>query len=157
VTIDPNVFTIDAVLADSAVTADGKLYVQGGGWHILGTASFPVQVPRIAIALVIGVPYAATNRAHTLEINFEGDDGPIPLGHSMPAGGEAPEPMMGLSNQFNIGRPPSIQPGDRQAIPMAMNFNSMQFDRAGTYSFTFAIDGEEMNRLTFRVTGPPTA
>ena len=146
---DPNVFTIDAVLADSAVTADGKLYVQGGGWNLIGTPALPVQVPRIALALVIGVPYAATNRPHTLEIKFEGADGPIPLGRSAPAGGG--EEMLGVSSQFNIGRPPTIQPGDRQVIPMAMNFNSMTFETAGTYSFTFTIDGEEINRLTFRV------
>lgn len=145
---DPNVFTIDAMLADSAVAADGKLYVQGGGWNLIGSPALPVVVPRIAIALVIGVPYVATNRPHTLEVKFEGADGPIPLSRATAAGGEE---MLGVSSQFNVGRPPTIQPGDRQVIPMAMNFNAMTFESPGTYSFTFTIDGEEINRLTFRV------
>ncbi len=150
---DPNEFTIDAMLADSAVTADGKLFVQGGGWNLIGTPSFPFQVPRIGIALVIGIPYAETNRNHTLEIQFAGEDGPIPLGHTTDPDSGDTKPLMGVGSQFNVGRPPSIQPGDRQVIPMAMNFNSVQFDKPGMHSFSILIDGTEVNRLEFRVTG----
>jgi hypothetical protein len=44
----PPDFQVDAVLCDSAVTADGKLYIQRGGWNLLGAESFPFRQSRIA-------------------------------------------------------------------------------------------------------------
>jgi hypothetical protein len=150
---DPNDFIVDAFLADSAATADGKLYVQGGGWNAINPAGLPFKQARIGIALTIGVPYSATNSIHRLEILLEGEDGPIPLGNTVNAAGESGS-VMGIGSQFTVGRPPAIMPGDRQLVPRALNFDGMVFERAGAYTFTIMIDGVEANRLTFRVTVP---
>ncbi len=148
-------FTVDAMLADSAVTADGKLYLQGSGWNMINAQAFPFQVPRIGIGLVIGVPYGETNRNHTFQIKFSGDDGPLPLGRGVnPQSGQV-EGVMEISGQFNLGRPPTIQPGDRQAMAVAMNFDGLVFDKPGAYSFGIWIDQTEINHLPFRVAAPP--
>jgi len=153
-TSDPSTFTVDAMLCDSAVVAEGKLYMQGGGWNMLSTQQFPFVQPRVGLAVVIGVPYTETNRMHQLELKLESEDGElVPLGPAMPHPDE-PEVMhraTGVAAQFNVGRPPLLQPGDRQSLPFAINLDQLAFATAGAYSFALSIDGEETNRLAFRV------
>lgn len=153
-TADPSTFTVDAMLCDSAVVAEGKLYVQGGGWNMLSTQQFPFLQPRVGLAVVIGVPYTETNRLHHLDVKLESEDGElVPLGPAMPDP-EEPGTMhraTGVAAQFNVGRPPLLQPGDRQSLPFAINLDQLAFAVPGAYSFTLSIDGVEANRLVFRV------
>src|SRR5438132_710410 len=108
----PPGFTTDAILCDSAATADGKLYVQGGGWTILGSPTFPFLQPRIALGVVIGVPFTATNHTHDLRIQLLHEDGqPVPTGHVGPDGDAS---AVEVTAQFNIGRPPMLQHGEHQ-------------------------------------------
>jgi hypothetical protein len=146
-------FSVNAILCDSAVTAEGKLYVQGGGWSVLGTTTFPFHQPRISLGVVVAVPYTATNQNHTLKIYLEGEDGQrISVGAATEQlDGQAPACV---EARFNLGRPPTIQPGDAQTIPMAINLDQLRFDAPGAYSFVIEIDGTEVERLIFRVTLP---
>lgn len=150
------VFAVDAILCDSAAVADGKLYLQGAGWNMLGTGSFPFQQPRIGLAVVIGVPYTGTNQNHTLSVNLEHEDGqPFRLGSLSEAEPQPDEPApAGISAQFNVGRPSTIQPGDAQVLPFAINLDQLRFDAPGAYSFVIKIDGDEVKRLVFRVMSP---
>jgi hypothetical protein len=147
-------FSVNAILCDSATTAEGKLYVQGGGWSMLGTTLFPFQQPRISLGIVVAVPYTATNQNHTLRIYLVGEDG-----QRISFGGASTEQPDGevpgsIEARFNLGRPPTIQPGDAQTIPMAVNLDQLRFDAPGAYSFVIEIDGTEVERLIFRVTLP---
>jgi hypothetical protein len=146
-------FTVNAILCDSAVTAEGKLYVQGGGWSVLGTTTFPFHLPRISLGIVVAVPYTATNQNHTLRIYLESEDGQrISFGAlAEQGGGQAPTC---IEARFNLGRPPTIQPGDAQTIPMAVNLDQLRFDDPGAYSFVIEIDSTEVERLIFRVALP---
>jgi len=154
VTHDPGTFTIDAMLCDSAVVAEGKLYVQGAGWNMLSTPQFPFVQSRIGLAVVIGVPYTETNREHRLHVRLESEDGAqLPLG---PPVADPDQPggvqrATGVGAQFNVGRPAVLQPGDRQNLPFAINLDQLGFESAGAYSFVLSIDGDEVNRLAFRV------
>jgi hypothetical protein len=152
----PGGFAVDAMLCDSAVTAEGKLYVQGGGWNQLSTPQFPFVHPRIGVAITLWVPYTETNRQHQMELALEHEDGPrVPLGPPRPKAG-APgefEQAMSVKAQFNLGRPPQIQPGDAQVLPIAMNFDQLAFTAPGAYSFVMTVDDEELHRLAFRVVG----
>ena len=151
---DFGTFTVDAMLCDSAAMADGKLYVQGAGWNIISSQQFPFVQARIGLAVVIGVPYTATNRNHELRIRLETEDGELrPLGP--PVGppdesGVAQRAMM-VGAQFNVGRPPLLQPGDRQNLPFAVNFDQLEFETGGAYAFALEMDGQEINRLPFRI------
>lgn len=153
-THDPGTFTIDAMLCDSAVVAEGKLYVQGAGWNMLSTPQFPFVQSRIGLAVVIGVPYTETNREHRLHVRLESEDGAqLPLGPPVtdpeqPGGAQR---ATGVGAQFNVGRPAVLQPGDRQNLPFAINLDQLGFETAGAYSFVLTIDGDEVNRLAFRV------
>jgi hypothetical protein len=154
---DPNAFTVDALLCDSAAVAEGKLYIQGGGWNMLTATMFPLIQSRIGLAAMVGVPWSATNRNHRLEVNLLGEDGPLPLAgeESDPADPTKTRRAVAIGGQFNIGRPPTLEAGDRQNMPFAINFDGLQFPSPGSYSFTLSIDDVEINRLSFRVVGPP--
>jgi hypothetical protein len=146
---DPNEFTIDAILCDSAVTADGRLFMQGGGWNLLNAPSLPFTQNRIAVGMTMGVPYTATNQKHKLMIELAHQDGES----IRVANPTSPEESVAVraGAEFNLGRPPILEPGERQTVPFAVNFDGLVFPTQGVYSFSFKIDDKEINRLEFRV------
>lgn len=156
-TYPPRGFKINALLGDTATESGGKIYLHGGGWNLLTTARFPFVQPRISIGGVISVPYTETNKNHTLELHLENEDGArMPLGPTVTApDGAAQGAPQRITAQFTLGRPPQLHSGDAQPIPIAMNFDRLRFDSPGAYSFVLSINGEEIERLTFRVTSPP--
>ncbi|GEL47391.1 hypothetical protein CHO01_25070 [Cellulomonas hominis] len=144
-------FTVTGWLCDSAVSAEGKLYVQGGGWNMLHLPAFPANLPRIGIALSVAVPYSATNQNHKLTIHLEAEDGQqLPLGAPAPGAGDALGAPMAIEAQFQMGRPPGIMPGDAQLIPFALNIDGYPLEKPGLFAFVVSIDGTEMHRLHFR-------
>ena len=153
-TFAPSGFKVDAILCDSVATADGKLYIQGGGWNILPAQQFPYAKDRIGIASVISVPYTATNAMHELNIWLQDLDGKrYPLGVLQSADGTS-QAQMSLTAKFNTGRPPILQAGEPQSVPFAINLDNMLFEVPGTYCFVMTIDTEELARLSFRVVTP---
>ena len=142
----------EAFLADSVVNADGKLFVQGGGWNVIHAQFVPVRHPRIGIAVIVRVPYTETNQNHKFSIGLEDADG------SALVLGEGPEgPLYELGADFNVGRPPQLQPGDEQLVPFAINLDGLVFHEAIGYNFVLRIDGQPRKRLSFRVALPGPA
>lgn len=58
------------LLADAAQEVNGKLYVLGGGWSVTGP-----EVPPMAIALKIDVPWNEANRRRQWELVLLDADG----------------------------------------------------------------------------------
>ena len=144
-------FTVNAVLCDSAVTADGKLFLQGGGWDVLTANGFPFQQPRIGLGAVVAIPYTATNQNHRFSLELVSEDGQPVHVRPAPSGEEGPNVV---DAQFNIGRPPHLQPGDSQSIAFAVNLDQLRFDGPGSFAFIVKIDRTEVERLPFRVMLP---
>ena len=61
---------VTLLLADSAQAVEGKLYILGGGWSIIGPEPTPM-----AIAVKIEVPWDQTNRRHTWQFVLLDSDG----------------------------------------------------------------------------------
>ncbi len=143
---------VDAILADSVVVAENKLYIQGGGWDSIFTSAVPFRQPRVGLGMVISIPWTATNEMHTFSIKIVDMDGRgIPLSDA-PPGVEAPSgKAYELRGQFNLGRPPFLGPGDSQLIPVAVNIDGLEFTQATTYSVLIEVDGTEMKRLPIRI------
>jgi len=143
---------VDAMLADSVVSAEGKLYVQGGGWNVLSAATIPARHPRIGLAVVVHVPWTATNQSHSFEVRIvDADANEIPLGDA-PPGFESPDgKIRRLGGEFNIGRPPQLPVGDEQVIPFAVNIDGMVFEQQGQYRIVISIDGTDLKELPIRV------
>jgi hypothetical protein len=145
----------DALLADSVAVAEGKVYVQGGGWNLINVQAFPFVQDRIGIALIVKVPYTATNQEHRFKLSLQDEDGEVVVLGDAPPGVETEDgKIRGIEGAFNIGRPPLLPPGDEQIIPLALNLNGISFERPGRFAFVFEIDGTEVNRLSFRIQQP---
>lgn len=152
---EPNAIALNAILCDTATTAEGKLYMHGGGWNSMTATTFPCTHPRIGIGAVLDIPYTFTNAVHRLEISIQDQDGTLlELGRKAGADGEI-EVLHRMEAVFNIGRPPLVQAGDSQTIALAINLDQIRFDAPGAYAVTFLIDGKEADRLRFRVNAPP--
>lgn len=151
-TTAPSGFVVDAMLCDSAVTAEGKLFLQGAGWNMITPSDLPARVARVGLGVVVTVPYNATNRTHDLQIELQHEDGEkIPFGPPQPGPNGEQQSSSSILAQFNMGRPPVLLPGEGQVLPFAVNLDGMEFARAGAYAFVFEINGEELRRLSFRV------
>jgi hypothetical protein len=80
----------------------------------------------------------------------DADGNELPLADAPDA--EAPdEKIRRLGGQFNVGRPPTLQPGDEQLIALAINLDGLTFDRADSYKFVIELDGSPEKELSFRV------
>lgn len=137
---------VDAFLADAVEAINGKLYALGAGWNIIYSAAFPMQHSRLGLGIIVRVPYTATNQNHTLEISLEDEDGTSQQIGIGPNGR-----IDKVKGDFNVGRPPALQAGDEQVVPMAIGIENLPLEKPGRCCFVFAVDGAERKRLPFRV------
>lgn len=144
---------VEAFLADSVVTAEGKLFVQGGGWNAITTMALPARHARVGIGMIVRIPYTATNQPHKFELRLEDADGKELALANAPGEGEGDEPksISKIGGEFNVGRPPNLYPGEEQLLPFAINLDGLFFEQAGAYRFVLEVDGTEVKRLPFRV------
>jgi hypothetical protein len=147
---------VDAFLADSIETVNGKLYVLGGGWNMLAAPRLPVRHSRLAIGILIHVPYTATNEEHTLQVRLEDADGHVlPIGNKPGAPGEK---LREIASTLTVGRPPQLRPGDEQIAATQITIDGLVFEWADRFRFVIAIDGDDVKMLPLRVvvaSGPP--
>jgi hypothetical protein len=143
---------VDAFLADSVVSAEGKLYVQGGGWNVVYAPVLPFRFARIGVGMIIRIPYTATNQAHQFEIFLRDADGnELPLGEAPPGVETEDGKIRRIGGEFNVGRPPTLEAGDEQLVALALNLDSLQFDSANRYEVVIMLDGTEVKNLGFRL------
>lgn len=138
------------MLADHAEVADGKLFINGGGWNVIGPAITPY-----GIAMYVEVPWDQTNAKHTLLLELLDADGE-PVTVATPDGNEEP---IQVETQLEVGRPVGVNPGTPLGVPFAVNFApAPPVAPGGQYVWTLTIDGhaDEDWRLTFstRPNGP---
>ncbi len=140
---------IDAMLADHAMVAEGKLFLNGAGiTDIMSAPQSPFPIG-IHLGLVLRVPYTATNQQHTIRVRLlDADEQPVrPFA---PGQDPATLPELEFVNQFTMGRPPWMVPGDAQAVPLAFGIN-VPLEKDGSYHFSIEVDGTEVSRQPFRV------
>jgi hypothetical protein len=98
------------------------------------------------------VPYTATNQMHVFELTLQDADGQeLPMADAPPEAGTPDGKIRRLGGQFNVGRPPTLQPGDEQLIALAVNIDGLEFERADTYRFVIELDGSPEKELPFRI------
>lgn len=129
------------LLADHAQAADGKLNVIGGGWSVIGPEPAP-----FALAMIIQVPWDQIDTGHKLRLELIDADG-RPVMTEMPDG---PQPIS-IEADFEVGRPPGLQPGLPCEIPLAINLGPQPIPAGGRYEWRLWIDGDTAEdwRLTF--------
>ncbi len=124
---------VTMMLADAAQAAEGKLYILGGGWSVIGPAPSPS-----AIALFIQVPWDRTNVEHSFRLDLVDSDGKAVELETDP-GAEEPVTFEGA---FEVGRPPGVKPGTSIDVPLAINVGPLPLPPGGRYEWRLSINQE---------------
>ncbi len=138
----------DVLLCDHAEAVNGKLFINGAGINVFWVAAKPPHSIRATIAMVIHVPYTATNQPHVVTVDLVDEDG-NPVVPWAPEGAQQ-RPAVRLQANFNVGRPAKLSPGEEQTFPLALGFQ-VPFADLGRYAFRVAIDDEHARSLPFRL------
>jgi hypothetical protein len=116
------------MLADSAQTADGKLYILGGGWSVTNATNITMS-----IAIKIEVPWDKTNVSHKLKLILLTEDGQPVMVNDRPCEIQA---------DFEVGRPPGLKPGTPIDFPLAINMSQLNLLPGSRYVWHCSIDNE---------------
>jgi hypothetical protein len=135
------------ILCDHVASAEGKLYINGGGWHITGTGPIPM-----GIAVLLEVPWTDANRKIPVNFRLIHEDGQ-PVVQSGPMGEAAIE----LKGAVEVGRPAGAVEGVPLQVPMAINLPPLLLLPDQGFYWEAEIDGktQEEWRLSFRTRPAP--
>lgn len=118
---------VTLLLADAAQVVQGKLYILGGGWSIIGPDPTPY-----AIAIKIEVPWHEASRRHALELTLMDSDGQPVLVSSQP---------VAISGEFEVGRPPGLLPGTPLDVVLAINIGPLPLRPGTAHVWRCSING----------------
>lgn len=137
------------MLCDHAQVADGKLYISGGGWSLIGPAPSPS-----AIALKIDVPWDRTNKPIQLVLRLLREDGQ-PVEQPGPVG---TQPIQ-IQAELEVGRPPGLKQGTPIDVPLAVNIPPLPLSPGERYSWELELDGDHHEdwHLSFTTRPAPPA
>jgi hypothetical protein len=121
---------VHLMLCDHAQVADGKLFINGGGITRFYGAGLP---PGTSIALLLLVPWERTNEKIDVLLDLLTEDG-HPVTDSEGAG-------LGMSGQFEVGRPPGVEPGIPIDVPLVFTIGGVGLN-PGRYTWRLSIDGQ---------------
>jgi hypothetical protein len=123
---------VTMLLADSAQAVNGKLYILGGGWSIIGP-----DPAATAIAIKIDVPWDLANRSHTFRLALlDADEQPVVV--PTPIGDHALE----LTGQFEAGRPAGLKPGTDLDVVLAINVGAFPIKADSRYLWRIFINNQ---------------
>ena len=137
---------VTLLLADAAEAVNGKLYILGGGWSVMGPEPAPM-----AIAIKIEVPWDQGNDVHKLQLRLVDADGQPVLADS--PDGEVP---VVLDADFETGRPAGVKPGTPLDLTMAVTLGPLPLEPGSRYEWRLAIDGQEDDEWRVAFSTRPT-
>ena len=124
---------VTMLLADHAVVAEGKLYVNGGGWSIRPAAPTPMY-----LALKFDVPWDLAGHPIELELRLVDEDGRL-VAQRTPNGDQ---PVL-LSARLEVQRPPELTPGAPIDAAMAIGVPPFGLPGGRRFSWRLAVDGHQ--------------
>ena len=130
------------LLCDHAEVAEGKLFINGGGWDTTGSPTAP-----FSIAVMIWVPWDRTNSRVNFRLALFDQDGQ-PVRQQMPDGNVV---SIEIGGEFEVGRPPGAIEGAAMAVPLAFNFPPMPLP-PGRFEWQAWVDGETKEAWSYAFT-----
>ena len=123
---------VTMLLADAAQEVRGKLYILGGGWSVTGP-----DVPPMALAIKLDVPWSDANATHEFELTLVDTDGrAVNMTESTQGTHE-----VRIEGSFEVGRPPGLPPGSDIDCAFTVNVGALPL-AGGRYAWQLWIDGE---------------
>ena len=137
------------MLCDHAAVAEGKLYVNGGGWTQTGPAPAPS-----AIAMLIDVPWDQTNEPLSFNLSLHSADG-----EAVTQQGPAGQVPIEVGGQFEVGRPVGVAPGTPITVPLAINVQPIPLAPGQRFVWELRVSGsaEKDWRLAFSTRPAPVS
>jgi hypothetical protein len=129
------------LLCDHAVVAEGKFYINGGGWD--GVTS---QTGPMTLAILIRVNWDETNNRLPLKVCLVDEDG----NSVTQPGPEGADIVVEARGEFEVGRPPGTKRGSTVTTPLAIPFAPMKLEPDRGYEWRVEIDGNTITRAPFR-------
>ncbi|HKH87808.1 MAG TPA: hypothetical protein VKA05_03255 [Acidimicrobiales bacterium] len=123
---------VTMLLCDSAQVADGKLYILGGGWSVIGPGMMPS-----AVAMKIDVDWNEAGVAHHWELFLVDEDG-----HSVLIETPEGERPMEVGGDITVERPPGLREGSPIDVALAVNFGPLPLGPNRRFTWRLTIDGE---------------
>ena len=123
---------VTMLLADAVQAVEGKLYIRGGGWSIIGPEPTPV-----AIAIKVEVSWTEANHRHELQLALQDEDNK-PVMVPTPIGDRPVE----LKVNFEVGRPPGMKVGTPLDVPLAINLGSLPLQPGYHYVWRCSVYGQ---------------
>lgn len=121
-----------AFLADAAQTAEGKLYVLGGGIDRITTRKFPTTHPFMTLVIKLKLHPSECGRQHKLDIELWDQDG------------QRVGPQ--ISGELSRERQPDA-PTQPVFFQVVLNVIGAKFDRPGMYEFHILVNGEYLKSV----------
>lgn len=129
---------VTMLLADHAQHHNGKLFIAGGGWSVIGPEPSPT-----AIAIKLEIEGTESDRPHHWELFLEDADG-----HLVQFG--TPEGIQSLEVRGDIPSAAELDmaPGSIIEVPLAFNFPPLPLEPGARYMWRMVIDGESLPGAT---------
>jgi hypothetical protein len=136
------------LLCDHVAVADGKLYINGGGWTVTG----PIPSPS-GIAVLMEVPWNLTNQKIDFKLRLLHEDGQ-PVTQLNPVGSSTP---IEVGAQLEVGRPAGVVEGTALPVPMPISLPPLILPPGQGFYWEAEINGEKREdwRLSFRTREMP--
>lgn len=128
-----------AMLADSAVVVDGKLYIHGGGWDTIYTAVAPVKHPTLGLVLIFKLEWHEANEDIPLGFELVDEDRRTNLVHG--------------TSVMRVGTPPHVKKGAPLFQPFAQMIHGVEFPALGRYTFRVLSEETELASLPITLSG----
>jgi len=132
---------LDAVfLADHAVAAEGKLYVNGGGITRLNVPFLPFALPGLSLVLRYMLEVPADRDAHALELQFESPSGVLLFP-------ETPVELPAVEDDVEH----VLAPGEEQYAQAVLSVAGVPIIETGLHKFSVRWDGELVREFALPV------
>lgn len=126
---------MQVILADYAVTHDGKVMMAGAGWSQVGSGPFAS-----ALAFIAKVPWDQAHQPIAIHAELVDEDGHPVLVNGSP---------LALDIGFSVGRPDGLRPGSDIDQNLAVQIPPIALSPGKSYEWRVSVDGEtrrEWNR-----------
>ncbi|MFM9036739.1 MAG: DUF6941 family protein [Actinomycetota bacterium] len=120
---------LQVVLADYAVTHDGKIMMAGAGWSQVGAGPFAS-----ALGFLAKVPWDMTGREIVIRAELVDEDGRPANVNGNP---------LALQIAFRVERPPSARPGSDIDHNLAVQIPQIALPPGRAYEWRITVDGEQ--------------
>lgn len=121
------------ILADHAVVAEGKLYINGGGWSVRPAGPTPMF-----IAMKFDVPWDRAARPIELLLRLIDEDGHV-VAHPTPVGEQPTQ----IGARLEVSRPPGLTPGASIDAALAIGVPAFALPAGRRFSWRISVDGQE--------------